>query len=557
VLLSGFAVSWYCLLALWTTGPLAYNPTRMLAAGPEYLETVPLFNVWTIWWNADRALHGFEGYWNAPIFHPERDAFAFSEPQPMTLLVAPIIWLSGSRVLAYNAYLWLSLVLNAVFAERLLRQLQFVRCAAVCGATLVLLLPVVHWQRDVLQLVPLWAILWSWSMLLSLALRPTLRRGVVLGGACAAIFLISMHQGLMALTLIVACGWVLISGWRNSRLWIASLTAIVVFAGLIGPLAWKMHAVASRYEFTRSVETVAELSARPGDYTAATGRQLFDPGLLWARGQWRLSPGWIKVSLAIGGLIIGLLRHRWRRWTLFLLATCLLAMLLSFGPNLQIANCRPWDTLVTLVPGYAQLRNAFRFAYFVQLAAALLAAQGLYAGLLFRRRHCASGAASICLGSVIVLFALAAIAEVTPDPVMLVKAPDADAHREWLDFLRRETPRGRAIACLPFAAGDHVGDYESTARWMYFGTFHRVPLVNGYSGFFPPTYFEIRDALRTVPLSKHALKVLEQADVEFIVANRHWLPVKTLDDLPSEPEVQHVFSDASGIEIYRLRRITP
>lgn len=104
--------------------------------------------------------------------------------------------------------------------------------------------------------------------------------------------------------------------------------------------------------------------------------------------------------------------------------------------------------------------------------------------------------------------------------------------------------------------GDHVGDFESTAQWMYLGTFHGVPLVNGYSGFFPPRYFEIRDALRTTPLSEDALRLLAESDVEFIVANRHWLSAQTLDGLNWNSEIEHVFSNADGIEVYRIRRMS-
>ena len=54
--------------------------------GSSQVATVPLFNLWTIWWNADRLRHGLKDYWDAPIFYPERDTFAFSEPQPTTMI---------------------------------------------------------------------------------------------------------------------------------------------------------------------------------------------------------------------------------------------------------------------------------------------------------------------------------------------------------------------------------------------------------------------------------------------------------------------------------------
>jgi len=30
--------------------------------------TVPRLNLWTLWWNSERLLHGYRGYWHAPVF---------------------------------------------------------------------------------------------------------------------------------------------------------------------------------------------------------------------------------------------------------------------------------------------------------------------------------------------------------------------------------------------------------------------------------------------------------------------------------------------------------
>jgi hypothetical protein len=29
-----------------------------------------VFDVWTLWWSADRLMHGYADLWNALIFHP-------------------------------------------------------------------------------------------------------------------------------------------------------------------------------------------------------------------------------------------------------------------------------------------------------------------------------------------------------------------------------------------------------------------------------------------------------------------------------------------------------
>ena len=60
----------YLALALASTWPLVGSCRSCLPLGTEPAATVPLFNVWTVWWNADRAVAGYQGYWDAPIFHP-------------------------------------------------------------------------------------------------------------------------------------------------------------------------------------------------------------------------------------------------------------------------------------------------------------------------------------------------------------------------------------------------------------------------------------------------------------------------------------------------------
>ena len=107
-----FELSFFLLLAVASTWPLGSRIGSAIPKGTERVATVPLFNQWTIWWNADRAGRMFDGYWNAPIFVPSDHSFALSEAQPTTVLVAPVVWISGSRTLGYNAYLLCMLTLN-------------------------------------------------------------------------------------------------------------------------------------------------------------------------------------------------------------------------------------------------------------------------------------------------------------------------------------------------------------------------------------------------------------------------------------------------------------
>ncbi len=550
----GFLAGMCLALVLWSTWPLARDATRALPLGSMADATVPLFNVWTIWWNADRAAHGFRAYWQAPIFYSVPDTFAFSEPQTTTLLVAPVLWLTGSRVLAYNVYLWVSLMLNGLLTVRLLRVLR-VGWWTACGAgAAMLLLPIIHWQREVIQLVPVWGILWVWIALWRIRQAPRWPGGIELGLAFTATFYTCVHQTLFLALLLMVAAWVLFDRRQFHKTLAAWLTAVVVAAPLVAPIAWSLHDVARLHDFTRPVKLIAQLSALPGDYTAAHGQQWVDPGQMAARDYWRLSPGWLKMGLALVGMIYGLTRRRWWRWTIFLLLTGAVAFALSLGTNLRIGAWMPWETLMHVVPGFSQVRNASRFAFFVQMVVVLLAALGMWGLVLLRRRCFRSRVLRRLSGVALCLLGLAAVFEVRPYSVELTQVPDVRSHAGWMDFVTDNISPGRSLACLPMPPGDKAADFEDTTRWMYLGTYHGLPLVNGYSGFFPLSYFEIQDLVNASFPDEESIGQLLNRGVEFVVVRQSDVPWEPASRTFDSTTLALVYEGPSGINVYRVSR---
>lgn len=545
----------YATMAVWSTWPLARCPTTCLPMGTSNSLTVPMFNLWTIWWNAEGFLQGANSYWNAPIFHPTQNTFAFSEPQTTTILMAPIFWFTHSRVLAYNMYLWLSLLLNGLFTCLLLRKLNVNRSIAIVGGAMLLLLPIVHWQQDVLQLTPLWGILWTWTVLLKISRNPSLLRGVELGFAFGLTFLTCSHQGLFLVVLLAGAIWTMWKRFLNPNLWATFVIGICVAAVMTSPVIFHLRKAAEDNSFKRDPTTVFQLSALPGDYTASTGGQLIDFDICAAREQSRLSPGWFKIGFAVIGVTLGLKRKRWRWWTMFMLSTMLLAFLLSLGPNLRIDDWQPWWTLTEYCPGFSQVRNVFRFAFFVQMTIVLLAAQGLYGAFMISRSICSKKLQGYLVKPTFLILCLLAVFEVIPASPALGTVPRAERHAGWIQFIRENTHPNHAIACVPFAGGFKVKDFEITTQWMYFGTFHGIPLVNGYSGFFPDEYFNICEAINAESPSEEVFRKLADASVEFLVVqrlsgNEGKFPKNGFDSILIEP----VYSDPVGIDVYRLQR---
>src|SRR2546427_8415205 len=128
--------------ALAQTAPLALHLGSAIPFGTYPAPVVPRLNLWALWWNSERLLHGYRGYWQAPIFYPEPYAFAYSEPQWLTGVAASSFWwTSGSPALAYNAVLLIAFSLNGWCAYFLLRRLHVRFWPAVCGGPIMEMLP--------------------------------------------------------------------------------------------------------------------------------------------------------------------------------------------------------------------------------------------------------------------------------------------------------------------------------------------------------------------------------------------------------------------------------
>ena len=545
-------IALYAALAVWSTWPLVKSMERSLPLTTMAVTTVPLFNVWTIWWNADRLQHGFRGYWDAPIFFPTQNTFAFSEPETTTILVAPVLWLSGSRVVAYNVWLLASLALNGLFADRFLRACGVRWPAALSGGAAMVLLPLVHWQLEVLQLVPLWGFLWMWTALVRNWRRPSVWRGMEIGLAFGIAFLTCAHQGLFA-AFLAPCAIVLLP-WRGLfRTLAAWITAALIGAAFVVPIALPMKQAFKDHGFTRKATLVSQLSAMPGDYTVPAGKAWI-PGSFGARDFWKLSPGWLKYGFAVPAILFGLWRRKWRRITLFLLLTGLAAFLLSLGPHLDIRGWQPWWSVAKYCPGMSQVRNVFRFGYFAQMAVVLLAGLSLELVGHIGRRWLWRGWRWISCALVLGLGA-ALTFEVRPEPLKLSPAPDVAPHRGWIEFVRDNTKPAHGLLCLPFGAGDTVESFASTTEWMYYGTYHGRPLVNGYSGFFPADFYDLRGEFTRVFLTEEILVRLAEQKVEYVVIDRRVFRGAALDNaVYGTIRLELAYEDLqTAIDVYQIR----
>jgi hypothetical protein len=529
---------------------------RSIPLSSTDVATVPLFNVWTIGWNADRALHCFRGYWDAPIFYPARNAFAFSEPQPATLLVAPIVWITGSAVIGYKAWLFLSFFLNGFFTARLLRRLGYSTFLQLVGATAIMLTPVVHQRIDVVQLVPVWGIIWFWSSLFDLAKAPGWRTTIQTGLSFATCFALCVHHSLFLSLLTPFASLVFIPLLAGRRFLFASIGALAIGCLGVLPIILPIRAAAKENEFARHEKLVQQMSATPRHYLVSPANSLISFKQFKGPNSRQFCVGWIRMSLAFIGIGYGIVVGCRRRWIVFLSITAAFAFAFSQGFNLHLGDWKPWQTLCEHLPGFGQVRSVFRFAWFVQLAVILLAVEGAAALHAVYHRWFQQAWSRTALTCLVVVPGLLLAAEIWPETPTRGGTPNTSEHAGWTQFLREHSPAGKSIACLPFATGRKVHDFDTTTRWMCCGLKHGVPMLNGYSGFFPQSYLNLQTLVNKSFPSTEVLEKFASINVGYlVVARKYCAPEKLLPSSTAQLTLTLAFEDPVGIDLYRLDKM--
>lgn len=163
----------------------------------------------------------------------------------------------------------------------------------------------------------------------------------------------------------------------------------------------------------------------------------------------------------------------------------------SLGRPLEILA--PYALLFDYVPGFDGLRVPARFAMIVTCMLAVLAGFGAAAFGQGRRARVALAVLGVALllESTHVPFVVNGMTPLrdlnTPEARLYRPARAPGVYREVA-----QQPDGVVLAELP------LGNPDYDLRAMYYSIAHWRPLLNGYSGFFPPHYGQLRAALTEV-----------------------------------------------------------
>lgn len=457
----------------------------------------PLLNSWTLAWVAhaltSQPLHLFD----ANIFHPELATLAYSESLILPgLMVSPLLWAGADPILAHNILVLAGYAGSGLAMFVLVRSLTGQSGAALVAAVAFTVYPyrIESYGRMQIQLV-WWMPLSLWAVHCA-ARMPTIRHGVLAGIFVAAQVYSCLYYGVFALIplAIISAASVLTAPSRGRTLRALGIGAVVTSV-LIMPLA-APYRTAARVVGERSVEEVRHFSAELADFRRAPADSALygdvdHPG----PPERSLFPGYLLPIVAAGALVPPVS-----------VAAVTYAAAAFVSADLALGtNGWGYQALYNFLPPFRAVRVPARFAMVLGLALSVLA--GLGAARLLRGR---SPLQQITFAAVLIV---AIVFEARPRFFDLSALPDREpAVYAWL----AAQPDGVVCEFPVGPLGGRTGPQDPT--YMYYSTRHWKPLINGYSGFAPPSYRELLDRLRTFP-SDEAIAYLRARRVTYLLVH--------------------------------------
>lgn len=456
------------------------------------------FNLWRLRWIHHALTTAPARLFDGNQFYPERSVLGFSDAVLVEgLCAAPLFAAGVPPVLVHNLVLLGGMCTSGIGMYVLARHMTKHEAASVLAGVVFAFAP--YRFGHIMHLEMQWAV---WSPWTFWALQRTLETGRVKFGVLTGVFaalqlMSSVYYGLfLGLMLALVGGLLWLTTPRPLKLRsAAALAAGAAIVAVCAGLYSRPYRAASSSVGTRSAEEVREWSAGPNSYRAVSETNRLYQSFLKGNDENSLFPGFIPPLLAV----VALVAARPRRTVWIYAAGALFAIDLSFGMNGIIY---PW--LYTHGGVFGGLRAPARASIFFLLCLGVLAARGcviLLEKVPARGRRYAAGA-----------IVAAVLAEYWVAPLRLIGYPNAAP--PLYAYLQRQ-PDG-VVAHFPMPTGYKFPGSEP--RYLYGSTFHWKPIVNGYSGYFPPSYVQRIRATENFPLPV-AVAALRAEGVRYLVVH--------------------------------------
>jgi len=533
------AILIYVVLTCTLTWPQVAHPLSVPVHDDAY------FSMWRLSWIAHQLrsdpVHLFDGN----IFYPSKDTLAYSDAVLLQGVVgAPFIWLGAPVVLVYNLHVLATFVLCGFGLFLLARELTGVPAAGLVAGIIFAFAAYRFDHYPHLELLSA-----QWMPFALLMFHRTLQSGRLGNGLWAGTF--AAFQGLSCIYLIVffaTIGVVLVplllasspaDARRRAALPLAAgamLCAVVLGLYLI-PYRTARDIVGERGAGEQRL-----YAAGPKHYIAAMPQNVLYGRLTGNIGlhEKRLFPGLVAIVLGAVGLWPPVDRRR----VAYAIALAL-AVDISFGHRGIVGALLQQHT-----EAYRGLRVVARIGGVVLMLAAVLAAFGT-ARLLARIR--ALSTARVIAVVVAVLVTVECL--MWPMQLEAVETRPGEVYA-WL----RHQPHG-VVAEMPMPASwkkdFEIGMHDS--RFTYNSTFTWNPIVNGYSGFWPPSYTSLIARTQDFP-SAEALSAFAEQGVRYVIVHerfygrqRYAAVIRALDARTDLEAFGPFHEDAFAVRAYRLK----
>jgi hypothetical protein len=526
----GPALLLFAFLSLGMTFPLALHLGDRI---PSDLGD-PLYTVWVLAWDFHKLGSGLAGLWDANIFYPHHGTLLYADSLlGLAFLAAPLLALGVPLVPAYNILFLLSFFLAGLSMYCLVFHLAKSRAAAVLAGLVFAFFPYRFAHISHLELLSM-----AWMPFCLLFLHKFFERPTYKNLFAAAAFFIFQAMSCayygVHLAVVVAL-FLLFFAWRTRLIVRASFWAKMGFFAIcilavLGPLFYPYIRVHRQMLFVRSLSIIKFYSAQLQHFLAVPPWNVLWGGLTNSLGgqEWQLYPGTIAVLLA-SALIV--LRPKSTPMTAagipgpprlpdkfslqFYGLMALFAFLLSLGPAIQIFNKvilpGPYKILYSWVPGFQGLRVPSRLSVMMMLGLAVLSGFGAARWVGRAKSSWGKTAAPLVLGGLL-------LADFLSVPIPLAQM-DWPGRVPAIYSTVKALPEGAALVELPIPPRGQAKSRE--ALYIYYSAYHWKKLVNGYSGYIPPGYTIIGEALQSFP-STPTFKLLRDLEVGYVLVHTEW-----------------------------------
>lgn len=468
--------------------PLSTEPSAVLYGtrtfrGDYFNQPDVTLNAWILAWTTRALQEGnVEGFYRANALYPEVNALAYSEHLlGATPLFAPFYLSTHDLAFSYNMWILSTFVLSGLAMFWVVARCLGSYAAASVASIVYAFAPwrfyeLAHTQVLSVQYLPLLAYA-TW--------RAGAERSRALWLAIAGLALLqtlsSYYLGYLAFCMAGLCA--LLSSFLRAKKPLGhvlfSWSALLFAAACLVPLSIPYLHAAGQGGFWHHIATRSP-------WTILT-TYLFPVFSKSADQTW--SVYYMVPWLACGGFIVAIFNRSYRSIAIVAASILIVGAWLALGPAAELLGV-PIGYVYTIakgvVPGWSSLRVYARFGILVWLAISFLAAipfaRGLTDSVVFARLQ-SLAAAGVAIAVLASAFAL---------HLEVVAAPNRSRDTAAYEFLATNGDRHPVLE-WPMAWGRPDSEY------MFLSTIHWAPLLNGYTGYVPPSRELIQSLADALP----------------------------------------------------------